>query len=142
MSFFDIDETLINIGAKGMSPKTRETLQRLQEKGIKICIATGRSPMEVTDFSGVEFDAYLIYNDIEMPETVGIGIAIGNGSDRLKEIAGDICGQVGEDGIYQYCAEHGLILEKAVLCLVCEYGGAGGSLKKLYCNLPKKHFFN
>lgn len=69
--FFDIDETLINIGAKGLSTKTKEMLQRLQEKGIKICIATGRSPMELPDFSGVEFDAYLIYNDIEMPETVG-----------------------------------------------------------------------
>lgn len=39
-----------------------ETLRRLKEKGIIICIATGRAPMAVPTFEGVEFDAILTYN--------------------------------------------------------------------------------
>lgn len=48
-------------------------------------------------------------NDIEMLEAVGTGVAMGNASDRLKAIADDICRHVAEDGVYHYCAEHGLI---------------------------------
>lgn len=251
--FFDIDGTLIDIGAKGMSPKTKKTLLALKERGIKICVATGRAPLSLPDFDGVEFDAYLTFNgaycydrqgeifsnpieekdvvkvidnctrmgrpvslatrtrlvsngrdddlsdyytnacleltvaedfeeavheqvyqimmgcrredheaiiagadgvritawwhraadvipadggkgtavakvlehygltraeamafgdgnnDIEMLETVGAGVAMGNGSDRLKEIADDVCGRVDEDGIFHYCQQQGLI---------------------------------
>ncbi len=251
--FFDIDGTLFNIGARAMSPKTREALLRLKERGVKICVATGRAPITLPDFDGVEFDAYLTFNgsycydrqgtifsnpinqkdvrkviqncteigrpvsvatrtrlaangsdpdlsdyytnacltltvtkgfeeaideqvyqimmgcrkedheaivrgadgvkitawwyraadvipadggkgtgiqrvlehyglnpseamafgdgnnDIEMLETVGTGIAMGNGSDRLKAVATDVCGTVAEDGVYHYCRANGLI---------------------------------
>lgn len=60
--FFDIDGTLIKPNTMDMSIKTRETLQKLREKGIKICVATGRSPMGLPKFEGIEFDAYLTYN--------------------------------------------------------------------------------
>ncbi len=49
------------------------------------------------------------YNDIEMLQAVGLGVAMKNAADRLKEVAGDICGDVSEDGIYHYCIGHGLI---------------------------------
>lgn len=49
------------------------------------------------------------YNDIEMLQAVGTGVAMGNAAEHLKEIADDICGPVSEDGIYQYCINHGLI---------------------------------
>ena len=49
------------------------------------------------------------YNDIEMLQAAGTGIATGNAIGRLKEIADDICGSVAEDGIYYYCIENGLI---------------------------------
>jgi len=49
------------------------------------------------------------YNDIEMLQAVGTGIAMGNAAARLKEVADDICGAVSEDGIYHYCIRHGLI---------------------------------
>lgn len=49
------------------------------------------------------------YNDIEMLQAVGTGIAMGNATAALKEIADDVCGLVSEDGIYHYCASHGLI---------------------------------
>ena len=60
--FFDIDGTLIDMKKKCISEKTLETLRRLKEKGIRICVATGRSPMQVPRFPGVEFDAFLTYN--------------------------------------------------------------------------------
>ena len=61
--FFDIDGTLIDMQAKKISPKMLETLHRLlQDRGIKICIATGRSPMVLPEIDGVAFDAYLTFN--------------------------------------------------------------------------------
>ena len=251
--FFDIDGTLFQLHTNIMSPKTLETLQKLRANGIKICIATGRSPMGLPEFHGIEFDAYLTYNgsycyadgetifsnslqkqdvkqilrnaakmgkpvtvalksemssngkdddlehymavenldlnvsddfydkaedevyqvmlaccpdeyaailenvkqakiatwwdkavdiipanggkgmgieamlayygfdkseaiafgdgnnDIEMLETVGTGVAMGNASDDLKAVADEVCRAVAEDGIYYYCVEKGLI---------------------------------
>ena len=60
--FFDIDGTLFKLHTNEMSPKTLEALQKLRENGIKICIATGRSPMGLPKFEGITFDAYLTYN--------------------------------------------------------------------------------
>jgi len=48
-------------------------------------------------------------NDLEMFAAVGTGVAMGNGSADLKAAATDICGTCADDGIYHYCAEHGLI---------------------------------
>jgi predicted mannosyl-3-phosphoglycerate phosphatase (HAD superfamily) len=48
-------------------------------------------------------------NDLEMLAAVDHGIAMGNASPQLKEIAADVCGHVAEDGIYHYCILHGLI---------------------------------
>ena len=53
--FFDIDGTLIDVDTKKVTSKMLETLRRLKEKGIIICIATGRAPMAVPTFEGVEF---------------------------------------------------------------------------------------
>lgn len=60
--FFDIDGTLLKPHAKEMSSKTLEALQKLRANGIKICVATGRSPMGLPKFEEIEFDAYLTYN--------------------------------------------------------------------------------
>lgn len=254
IAFFDIDGTLINMKKKHMTEKTLETLRRLKEKGIILCVATGRGPMGLPEFAGIEFDVFLTFNgsycfndrqvifsnpiskadvtkiienatdinrpislatkdrfaangkdkdleeyfsfahlevpvaedfeevlnqeeiyqllvscwereyrqllsgvsnakittwwdkaadiipadggkgvgiekilefyhldkseaiafgdgdnDIEMLQTVGIGVAMENGSRRVKEVADDICGHVENDGIYHYCLEHGLI---------------------------------
>lgn len=251
--FFDIDGTLFKMHTNEMSPRTLETLQKLRAKGIKICIATGRSPMGLPKLEGIGFDAYLTYNgsycyandstifsnsipkeevkqilcnaakmkkpvtialksemvsngvdkdleyymavenldlnvsdefdqkvkdevyqvmlacgpqeyaqiledvknakiatwwdravdiipanggkgmgiehvlayygfdksealafgdgnnDIEMLQAVGIGVAMGNASEELKAVADEICGDVAEDGIYQYCLSHELL---------------------------------
>lgn len=60
--FFDIDGTLIDMTKKAISDKTVETLLRLKENGVKICIATGRAPGSVPKFDGVDFDAFLTFN--------------------------------------------------------------------------------
>lgn len=254
IAFFDIDGTLIDINKKIISEKMVYTLKELQRNNILICIATGRTPLELPDFQGVEFDAFLTFNgsycynkqqkifcnpipkkdmyqiienasaihrpvsvatlerlaangkdqdlidyfaiaklevevakdfwevvkeedvyqimlgcwereyakvlehvenakiaawwdravdvipatggkgvgiekilehyhlkkeeaiafgdgdnDIEMLKTVGLGIAMENGSEKLKTAADKICGHVAEDGIYHYCREQGLI---------------------------------
>ena len=49
------------------------------------------------------------YNDIEMLQLVGTGVAMGNAPEPVKSIADDVCGPVSEDGIYQYCVRQGLI---------------------------------
>ena len=60
--FFDIDGTLIDMQKKQISPKTLEMLKLLKQNGIRICLATGWSPVSLPVFDGVEFDAYLTFN--------------------------------------------------------------------------------
>ena len=60
--FFDIDGTLLDHATKKVSDKTLETLKRLKEKGIKLCIASGRSPITLPVFEDNLFDAYLTFN--------------------------------------------------------------------------------
>lgn len=60
--FFDIDGTLIDMTKKRISSKMLETLARLKEKNIRLCLATGRSPVSLPHFEGVEFDAFLTFN--------------------------------------------------------------------------------
>lgn len=60
--FFDIDGTLVDPQTGLISDKTYLALTRLQERGIKICISTGRAPSEVPDFGPLKFDAYCTYN--------------------------------------------------------------------------------
>lgn len=45
IAFFDIDGTLIDMERKKMSDRMVATLHRLQRQGMRICIATGRSPL-------------------------------------------------------------------------------------------------
>lgn len=251
--FFDVDGTLIDMDRKCISEKMLETLSRLKEKNIILCLATGRTPLSLPHFEGVEFDVFLTFNgsycfnrqqdifsnpipaedvktiignaasinrpvslatkgrlaangkdedlveyysfakmevevaddfeevareeiyqimlgcreedyehlmknvhnaritawwdragdiipadsgkgigvekvlayynldksealafgdgnnDIEMLQAVGLGIAMENASEKLKEAADDVCGHVANDGIYHYCVAHGLI---------------------------------
>ena len=62
--FFDIDGTLIDMQKKQVTPLMLSTLHKLQENGIRLAIATGRSPMVVPlwDFPGVQFDAFVTFN--------------------------------------------------------------------------------
>ena len=57
--FFDIDGTLIDMEKKRITERTLDALRRLQQNGILLAIATGRSPLIVPKFDGVEFDVFL-----------------------------------------------------------------------------------
>ena len=50
--FFDIDGTLIDINSRKISEKTLETLIRLKERNILLCLSTGRAPLTVPHFEG------------------------------------------------------------------------------------------
>ena len=62
--FFDIDGTLIDMEKKQVTPLMLQTLHKLQANGIRLAIATGRSPLSVplNDFPGVQFDVLLTFN--------------------------------------------------------------------------------
>lgn len=63
--FFDVDGTLVSFQTHTMPDSTRQALKALKKKGIKLFVATGRSPnffakvMEILDF---EFDGYIMLN--------------------------------------------------------------------------------
>jgi len=48
------------------------------------------------------------YNDLELLQAVGTGVAMGNAAAALKAVADDVCAPVSEDGIYRYCVSQGL----------------------------------
>ena len=60
--FFDIDGTLIDPQTGRISENTVRTLKRLQEKGIKRCIVTGRPPASLPDFGDLQFDVMATFN--------------------------------------------------------------------------------
>lgn len=62
IAFFDIDGTLIDMDKKIISEKMIETLRKLKENNVLICIATGRTPVSLPKFSDIEFDVFLTFN--------------------------------------------------------------------------------
>lgn len=60
--FFDIDGTLVDHATGQISAKTHEALRLLRQKGILLCIATGRAPATLPDFGHARFDAFCTFN--------------------------------------------------------------------------------
>ncbi len=60
--FFDIDGTLKSFHNDGLTPGVIQALRQVQQRGIKIFIATGRAPYMMPHFDGVNFDGYLCFN--------------------------------------------------------------------------------
>ena len=62
--FFDIDGTLLPYTSKKIPESTVEGIKKLQEKGIRCIVATGRNQMEMEDLplEVIQFDAYLTMN--------------------------------------------------------------------------------
>ena len=86
------------------------------EKAIDIIPADGgkgRGIEKILEYYGFDKTEAMAFgdggNDIEMLQTVGTGVAMGNASDKVKAIADDICGDVADDGVYHYFVSHGLI---------------------------------
>ena len=48
-------------------------------------------------------------NDLEMMQTVGVGVAMANGNERLKALADYVCPSVDEDGLAKAFAKFDLV---------------------------------
>ena len=48
-------------------------------------------------------------NDITMIENAGIGVAVGNSHEKLKQFADYVCGNIEDGGIYTFCVDHHFI---------------------------------
>lgn len=60
--FFDIDGTLLPFGQRYLDAQLITALKTLQQKDIKLFIATGRPSFVVPSFPSIEFDGVLSYN--------------------------------------------------------------------------------
>lgn len=73
----------------------------------------GNAVNQVLQYYGFTRDEAIAFgdgaNDIEMLETAGIGVAMGNAKDEVKARADVVCKSVEEDGVYHYCVDNGLI---------------------------------
>lgn len=49
------------------------------------------------------------FNDVQMLECAGVGVAMGNANEVVKRSADVVCDGVEEDGIYKFCKEAGWI---------------------------------
>lgn len=63
--FFDIDGTLLSMKTHKVPESTRKSLEALRKKGIKLFLATGRSPAWLDSIEGMlefKFDGYVMLN--------------------------------------------------------------------------------
>jgi len=60
--FFDIDGTLVSFQTHKIPQSTFQTLKQLQEKGIRLFIATGRGPDGLAVLEDFPFDGYITLN--------------------------------------------------------------------------------
>lgn len=66
-AFFDIDGTLLSFRTHEVPESAIRALQALRERGVKLFVATGRSPDEMPTgalhlFERIPFDAYLLFS--------------------------------------------------------------------------------
>ncbi|MBO5562336.1 MAG: HAD hydrolase family protein [Bacteroidales bacterium] len=57
--FFDIDGTLVPIGAREMLPSTVRALDELRRRGIKVIVNTGRPYYLIDNLGGYPLDGYV-----------------------------------------------------------------------------------
>ena len=82
-----------------------ELINRKFNKGLavrRLCAYLGL-PLEDTVAFGDSM------NDLEMLETAGLGICMGNGVPALRKFAREICPPVNEDGLYRAFEAHGFL---------------------------------
>ena len=62
--FFDVDGTLVSHSISNIPQSTKQALQKLQQNGIKIFLATGRHLPELEDLhvQDIPFDGYVLIN--------------------------------------------------------------------------------
>ena len=80
---------------------------------ISLAFDKGRAMLRLCEHLGVPRENTVGFgdsmNDLEMVETAGIGVAMGNASAELKEHADLVCPPVGEDGLAAAFTQLGLV---------------------------------
>ena len=68
---------------------------------------------KVLEYYGISRDEIMAFgdadNDLDMIEFAGTGVVIGNGTDRMKEIADYVTTSVDEDGVVEALRRFGLL---------------------------------
>ena len=76
---------------------------------IKVGLNKAVGLKKASDYFGIPSERIIAFgdedNDLEMLEFAGHGIAMGNGIDKVKNIANDITLSNEEDGVAQYLAD-------------------------------------
>ena len=62
IAFFDVDGTLIGFNNQGMPSSARQAIEALRQKGIIVCISSGRHLLDVQVLDLPAFDAYITTN--------------------------------------------------------------------------------
>lgn len=60
--FFDIDGTLVSFKTHQVPDSTKQSIEILKEKGIKVFIATGRHFLSINNLDSLTFDGYITLN--------------------------------------------------------------------------------
>ena len=84
--FFDIDGTLLNFGASTITQPVRSALRELQKRGIRIFIATGRTPLQLPSFEGLDFDGVLCFNGSYCYDREGTICSAPMDTDDVKQV--------------------------------------------------------
>lgn len=62
IAFFDIDGTILDIGAPSVTPRVTWALNELRRRGVRTFVATGRAPFMLPKFDGIQFDGVMSFN--------------------------------------------------------------------------------
>ena len=66
----------------------------------------GKGLHAMADYLGLNIDETMAFgdggNDISIVREAGVGVAMGNAGDALKEVSDVVIGRVDEDGIYNF----------------------------------------
>ena len=74
-------------------------------KGAAITDHVARLGLDIVDSIGIGDS----YNDLEMLQVCGVGIAMGNADDAVKSYADEVTASVHDDGVFAAFRRHGLI---------------------------------
>lgn len=83
---------------------------------IPLASGKGNAVKNILTYYGLFKDESIAFgdgnNDIEMLKAAGIGVAMGNSNNNVKEAADVVCKSVDDDGIYHYLVENGIISQQ------------------------------
>ena len=93
------------LGRHHLGPKCRRTVVAGVHKAAAIAVVLDHLGFDQAD--SIAFGDNL--NDLEMLQFAGVGVAMGQASDRVKAVADEVTGSPDEDGIRDGFARHGLL---------------------------------